>query len=74
MRWNILGKHSIIMNSNLLLSLKGSVFSQCVLPVLTYRAESWRLTKDFERKLRSAQRGIEGEILDITWKDRKRDS
>ncbi len=47
---------SLVMNSNLPLSLKRKVYNQCVLPVLTYGSESWRLTKKqgVERKLGNA--------------------
>ncbi len=60
------------MNSNLPLSLKRKVYSECILSVLTYGSETWHLTKEQERKLRSAQRGMERKMLGITWRDRKR--
>ncbi len=62
------------MNSNLPLSLKRKVYNQCILAVLTYGSETWRLTKKLERKVRSAKRGMERRILGITWRDRKRAS
>ncbi len=58
-------------NNNLPLSLKRKVYNQCILPILTYGSETWHLTKEQERKLRSAQRGMEMKILGITWRDRK---
>ncbi len=61
-----------IMNGSLPLSLKRKVYNQCVLPVLTYGSEIWHLTKEQERKLRSAQRRMESKMLGITWRDRKR--
>ncbi len=60
------------MNSNLPLSLKRKVYNQCILPVLTYGSEIRHLTKEQERKLRSAQKGMERKMFGITWRDRKR--
>ncbi len=50
------------------------VYSHCILPVLTYGSETWRLTKELERKLRRAQRGMERKRLGITWRDEKQAS
>ncbi len=60
------------MNNNLPLFLKRKINNQCILSVLRYGSETWRLTKELERKLRSAQRGMERKMLGITWRDRKR--
>ncbi len=60
------------MNSNLPLSLKRKVYDRYILPVLTYGSETWHLTKEQERKLRSAQRGMERKLLGITRRERKR--
>lgn len=45
MGWGAFGKHSQIVKSKLPLSLKRTVYNQCVLPVMTYGAETWHLTK-----------------------------
>ncbi len=74
MGWSAFGKQNFVMNSNLPLSLERKVYNQCILQVLTYGAETWRLTKELERKLRSAQRGMEKRMLGITWRGRKRAS
>ncbi len=74
MEWSAFGKQNLVMNSNLPLSLKRKVYNQCILPVLTYGSETWRLTKELETKMRSAQRGMERRMLGITWRDRKRAS
>ncbi len=65
MGWSAFGKQNLVMNSNLPLSLKRKVYNQCILPVLTYGSETWRLTKELERKLRSAQRGMERQEASI---------
>ena len=74
MGWSAFGKHGIIMNSNMPLSLKRKVYSQCILPVLTYGSKTWSLTKELERKLRSAQRGMERKMIGVTLRDRTRAS
>ncbi len=74
MGWSAFGKQNLIMNSNLPLSLKRKVYNQCILPVLTYGSETWRVTKELERKLRSPQRGMERRMLGITWRDKKQTS
>ncbi len=71
MGWSAFGKHSLVMNSDLLLFLKRKVHNHYILPVLTYGPENWRLTKELERKLRIAQRGMERKMLGITWRDKE---
>ncbi len=72
--WSAFGKQNLVMDSNLPLSLRRKVNNQCSLPILTYGAETWRLTKELERKLKTAQRGMERGMLGVTWRDRKRAS
>ena len=66
------GRQNNAMKSNLPLSLKGKAYNQCILPVITCGSEIWRLAKSMERKLQSAQRGMERIIFGITLRDRKR--
>ncbi len=63
MGWSAFGKLNLVMNRYLPLNLKRKVYNQCILPVLTYGSETRRLTKKLERKLRSAQRGMERRML-----------
>ncbi len=73
MGWTALGKHGDIMNSTLPVSLKRKANNQCILPVPTHGSETRHLTKEQERKLRKAQRGMERKMLGTTWRrDRKR--
>ncbi|KAI8421924.1 hypothetical protein MSG28_009844 [Choristoneura fumiferana] len=48
---------------------KARIFNQCILPVLTYGAETWVFTKDVINRLQVAQRAVEkklsGPISDI---------
>ncbi len=74
MGWSAFGKQNLVMNSNLPLSLKRKVYNKCILPVLTYGSDTWLLTKELERNLRRAPRGMERRMVGITWRDRKRAS
>ena len=69
--WSAVGKQGNILRGSLPLCLKRKVFNQCVLPVMTYGSETWTLTKPLERKLRSAQRGMERLMLGVTIMDKK---
>ncbi|MCJ3464060.1 hypothetical protein LNY58_26610, partial [Klebsiella pneumoniae] len=66
------GRHYEIMTGNLPLSLKRKVFNHCILPVLTYSAETWRIAKKLEMKLRSTQRAMERKMIGVTLRDKKR--
>ncbi len=46
-------------------------FNQCVLPILTHGAYTWRLIKDLEGNLRSVRRRMKWKILGITRRNRK---
>lgn len=59
MGWHAYGRHSKLVNGNLPLSLKRKLYNYCILPVLTYGEETWRITKKLERKLRTTQRAME---------------
>ncbi len=74
MGWSAFGKQSLVMNSNLPFSLKRKIYNHCILLILTNGPETWHLTKELERKLRSAQRGMVRRMLGITWKDKERAS
>jgi hypothetical protein len=51
---------------------KDLVFNQCVLPVMTYGAETWTLTARLVHKLRVAQRAMERAIVGVSLRDRIR--
>ena len=50
--------------------LKRKVYNQCVIPAMTYRCETWKLTKRTEKLLRIAQRTMERAMLGITMRDK----
>ena len=55
----------------LLLQLKREAYNPCIIPVATYRSETWSLRKFLERKLQIAQ--SERTMLDIIWRDKIRE-
>ena len=47
------------------------LYNSCVLPAMTYGAETWTLTKQAQNKLAAAQTKMERSMLNITYKDRR---
>src|SRR6202012_1936086 len=64
------GKPRLIFKSKMNNSLKRKVFDSCVLPVLTYGAETLKLRKASEKKLRVTQRAMERSMLGISLQDK----
>ena len=48
--------------------LKRQVYNSCVLPAMTYGAETWTLTKQAQNKLAAAQTKMERSMLNITYR------
>jgi len=69
--WQAFGRASSIFKSKMPIQLKKRVYDQCILPTITYGAETWNLTKKLTIKLRSTQRAHERIMMGLTWKDRK---
>ena len=69
--WAAYAKHPDIFKSNLAICLKRQVYTSCVLPAMTYDAQTWALTKQAQNKLAAAQTNMKRSILNITYKDRK---
>ena len=44
--WSALGKFNDIMKNNMPVCMKRRVFDQCILPSMTYGAETWTMTKN----------------------------
>ena len=64
--WQAFGRaSSTFKNKKIPLVLKRRVYNQCILPTVTYGAETWNLTKRLTRKLRSMQRAHERIIFNI---------
>ena len=69
--WAAYAKHRDIFKSNLAICLKRQVYNSCVLPAMTYGAETWTLTKQAQNKHAATQTKLERSLLNITYKDRK---
>lgn len=67
--WAAFGNLRHILKSNLPICLKRKVFNQCVLPVLTYGAETLTLTKKAVQKIKVTQRAMERLMLGLTLRD-----
>lgn len=50
---------------------KARIHDQCILPVLTYGAETWIFTQEILHKLKVAQRAIDRKLVGVTLRDRK---
>ena len=68
--WQAFERASPIFKSKMPMSQK-KIYDQCILPTITYGAETWNLTKRKMLKLRSAERAHERIMLNVTWKDHK---
>ena len=62
---------SIFKNKDIPIIHKRQVYNQCILPTVTYGAETWNLTRKEVIKLRTMQRAHERIMLNLTWRDRK---
>ena len=69
--WAAFGRLNYIFKSKMNNSLKRKVFESCVLPVLTYGAETLTITQASANRLRVAQRAMERVMLGISLRDRK---
>lgn len=68
--WAAFGKLKDVLKADIPMSLKRKVYDQCVLPVMTYGAETLTLTKKAICKIRVAQRAMERAMLGISLRDR----
>ena len=69
--WTAYAKHRDIFKSNFVICLNRKVYNSCVLPAMTYGAETWSITKQAHTKLAAAQTKMERSMLNITYHDRK---
>ncbi|RVE40575.1 hypothetical protein evm_014776 [Chilo suppressalis] len=70
--WAAFGKLRQVLTSSIPQCLKTKVFNQCVLPVMTYGAETWTLTVRLVHRFKVAQRAMERAMLGVSLKDRIR--
>jgi len=72
MGWQAFGRaSSIFKNKDIPITHKRKVYNQCILPSVTYGAETWNLTRKEVIKVRTMQRAHERIMLKLTWCDRK---
>ena len=64
--WEAYIKHRDVFKSNLAIWFKKHVYNSCVLPAMTYGAETWTLTKQAQHKHAAAQTKMERIMLNIT--------
>ncbi|KAK2158129.1 hypothetical protein NP493_1820g00012 [Ridgeia piscesae] len=69
--WAAFAKHRDISKDNIETCLKRQVYNSCVLPAITYGAETWALTNQAKNKLAATQTKMERSMLNITYRDRK---
>ena len=62
------------MKSNLPLCLKKKVFNQCILPTMSYAAETWTLSKIIKSKLAVPQRAMEKVMIGISRRNKWRNN
>lgn len=72
MRWSAFRRYSQMINGSLPISLKGKVYNSCILLVLAYKAEMWRLTKGVHLKWRMVQQAIKMKIIGVMLRDKKK--
>lgn len=70
--WAAFGKLRSVFTSEIPQCLKTKVFEQCVLPVMTYGAETWSLTLGLLNRLGVTQRAMERAMLGVSLRDRIR--
>lgn len=70
--WAAFGKLRYIFTSDIPQALKTKVFDQCVLPTMTYGAETWTLTIGLIHKFKVAQRAMERAMLGVSLRDKIR--
>ena len=69
--WAAYSRLSFVFQMKLSVQQKAQIFDQCILPVLTYGAETWVMTREILHKLQVAQRAIERKMVGVTLRDRK---
>ena len=69
--WRRFGEHShFLKDSKISICLKRKIMDTVLLPVMTYGAEAWILTKVQERKMAVTQQSMERALLNITKRDK----
>ena len=72
--WSEFIKHRDIFKGNIGTCLKIQIYNSCVLPAMTYGAETWALTTQAKNKLAAAQTRMDKCMLNIMYRVRKKTS
>ena len=69
--WSCFGRFKdILCDKKLLITLRRRMYNQCVLPTMTYGAQTWTTTKQLENKLQVEQRAMKRKMLHIILRDK----
>ncbi|CAH2228654.1 jg23650 [Pararge aegeria aegeria] len=60
----------IVKSKDIPMLTKSKVYNMCILPILTYRCQTWGLTKAHQQKLKICQHRMERSMLNIKLKDK----
>lgn len=72
--WAAYGKLKKVFSAKIPQCLKTKVYDSCVLPAMTYAAETWTMTRGIAEQLHVAQRAMERSMLGISLRDRVRNT
>ena len=72
--WAAFTRCKDIFKGNFSVSQKRRVFDQCVLPAMTYGAETWTFHANIIQRLQVAQRKMERRMLNISYRERRRNT
>ncbi|KAK2171715.1 hypothetical protein NP493_1033g00041 [Ridgeia piscesae] len=70
-RWTAFVKQRDIFKGNIGPCMEKQIYNSCILPAMTYGAETWALTIHAKKKLAAAKTKMERSMLNITNRDRK---
>ena len=69
--WSCFGRFKdILCDKKLPMTLRRRMYNQCVLPTMTYGAQTWTTTKQLENKLQVEQRAMKRKMLHIILRDK----
>jgi hypothetical protein len=63
--WNKFWSHKEILKSTLPIKFKKQIMDSCLLPSLTYAAQTWKFTLKIRNKIKTCQRSMERSITNI---------
>ncbi|XP_047989820.1 uncharacterized protein LOC125229086 [Leguminivora glycinivorella] len=72
--WKSFWSMKALLKGDLPLCLKRKLIDMCILPILTYGAQTWSLTEALKSKLKVCQRAMERSILGVRRTDRIRNT